>query len=403
LRTFSALNRHSHRPRATCAARLLLLAAVCLPAAALALSWESPDGAYTVNLGARAQWDTDTFDGALNRGSDGDRRFNTQLRRARIELSGEFMQDFDWVFDVNINDDSASRSAEFHAVGLRYVGFSAFDIFVGRDKEPFGLEELISSKAIASIERSYFSEATDADAQPHYGVRLDGQVGPVHWSGGLFSPNGQPRTTDGGDRLATTARLFGAPLHDEERTLHLGLAWTDRNLDAPQQQSGFKLDIAEAGGELDSSSLLIRHDRQAVIELLYLRDAFSLQSEIFRKDMTGAAGGPDGQVDAWYLQATWAPTGEGRVYNPAKGITGTLKPAGPRGAIELVGKLDRIRFSADDRRSESATGYLAGINWYVNPHVKLMLNYIYVDSDNLTLPAEDSTAHVISTRMQFAF
>jgi phosphate-selective porin OprO and OprP len=372
------------------------------PPAGTAVTFVTADGRHSVKIGGRIQWDTDTFDGALNRSHDGGMRFNSQLRRARLELSGTLYEDFAWVSDVNINDDPSAKSAEFHAVGLRYTGFRAFDIFIGRDKEPFGLEELMSSKAITTIERNYFTEATDADSQPHYGVRLDGMAGPVGWSAALFNPTGSPKRRDGGDRFAFTGRVFGAPIDAPGHVLHLGIGYTDRNLDRPQSQHGFRLDIAEAGGELDSSALVIDDDRQTGLELLYIRGPWSFQSEAFRKDMHGAPGEPDGRVDHYYLQASWAVTGESRAYRKRQGITDMLKPGGHRGAVELVAKYDWIRFDADGRPDETVNGYLAGVNWYVNPYVKLMLNYIRVTSSNVVLPGEDRDANVVSTRIQVA-
>jgi len=399
------LSLHANPTRAL---RALMLAAALstaavAPAVANPFSHESEDGNYTVKLGGRIMFDTDSYDGVLNRDNDGERRFDTELRRTRIESSGSVYRNWQWVADLNFNDDPDAPTTEWHALGIRYTGFSAFSIFVGRDKEPFGLEELISSKAISSIERNYFTEATDVDSQPHHGIRLDGQAGPVGWSAALNSPVDRPQQENGDDRIAFTGRLFGAPIHDDTRTLHLGAGFTDRNLDQPIRQSGFKLDIAETGGELDSSSRLIRQDRQAGIEVMYLNGPYSLQSELFRKDTPGAGPEPDGTVDAWYLQFTWSVTGEPRTYKAAQGIADIVKPAGALGALELVAKVDRIDYRADGRDHETVTGYLAGVNWYVNPNVRLMLNYIHVDSDNLTAPGEDTTADVISTRIQFAF
>jgi phosphate-selective porin OprO/OprP len=119
--------------------------------------------------------------------------------------------------------------------------------------------------------------------------------------------------------------------------------------------------------------------------------------------MAGPVGDPDGQVDAWYLQTTWTVTGEGRAYKAAEGVPDIVKPTGKWGAVELVAKYDWIAFDADDRSTESARGYLAGINWYVDKHIKLMLNYTHLDSNNLVDGDEDETSDVISTRIQFAF
>jgi phosphate-selective porin OprO and OprP len=367
------------------------------------LNLASSDGAYTVKLGGRINWDTDTFDGALNRERAGARRFDTQLRRARVEMSGTLRHDFYFVFDVDVLDRGTGSNAQIHAAGLGYTGWRFADLFIGRNKEPFGLEELMSSKALSSIEYNYFSEATDADSQSQYGVRLDGRVGPVGWAFGVFNPNGNPQRADGGDRLAFTGRLFGASLQGPDRVVHLGAAVTDRNLDEPTLAHGFKLDIAEAGGNLDSRAILIRDDRQAGLEGLYINGPFSIQSEVFRRRMPGADAGPDGEIRHHYLQATWTLTGESRGYRKAQGVPGLIRPSGRRGALELVVKEERITFDVTQQKDQTVNGLLLGANWYPNPYVKLMLNVIRVESNGVVAPNEPGNATVVSTRVQVAF
>ena len=385
------------------AAGLLLLSAAPVATAAEVTAGDgieiaSEDGSYRLKLGARVMWDTDSFDGALNRDHDGDWRFNSGLRRARVEMSGNLSEDFEFVFDVNVQDD-----AEVHAAGIEYTGWRFVNVFVGRTKEPFGLEELTSSKALTTIERNYFNEATDVDSQPHFGVLLNGRAAGIGWSAGIFSPEGNPQRSDGGDRLAFTGRLFGAPIRTDERVLHLGAAYTDRNVDQPLEETGFALDIAENGGELDSASILIDEDRQVGLEALFIQGPVSLQAEAFRRQMSGAAGGPDGQVDQQYVQASWTLTGESRGYEAHEGIPNMIQPTGRRGAVELVAKVDWIRFDVDGAPDQEVEGLLIGANWYATRHVKLMANVIRVSSDRVVAPGEDDDATVFSTRVQFTF
>lgn len=357
---------------------------------------------FTYKIGGRIQWDTDSYDGALSSAGTGDRRFNTLLRRARIETSGTILEDFGYVLDVNINDKSADRSAEIHAAGLKYTGWERVDVFVGRDKEPFGLEELASSKAISSIERNYFTDASDVDAQPHFGFRVDGKGGPVGWSVGAFSPDGNPKTSGGSDRIALTGRVFGAPIADDERVLHLGAAYTDRRLDDPELLRGFSVKVAKTGDAIAARQILADEDRALGLELLYLQGPWSLQAEAFQRDLKGAGGGPDGEVRHFYLQGTWTITGESRGYSAQRGIPGQVNPAGRRGAVELVAKYDDLAFDVDGEPEQNVSGYLIGANWYVNRHVKLMLNVIRVTSDDVIASGLDDDATVISTRLQVA-
>ena len=362
-------------------------------------SIESADGAFSFEAGGRIMWDTDSFDGVLNRANDGDRRLNSDLRRSRLELDGSVLDDWDYSFHVDLLE---SGGASLHTIGVGYSGFEPFDVFIGRTKEPFGLEELSSSKALASIERNYFTEATDADSQPHFGVRLDGKVGQVGWSAGFFNPSGSPKKSDGGDRFAFTGRLFTAPVNEDGRTVHLGAAYTNRNIDTPIEQKGFGLDIAESGGVLDSSTWLTRDDSQWGLEGLYIDGPVSLQAEVFNKDMD-IVGSPDGDVTHFYIQGTYTLTGERRGYKADSGTVDIIQPDAGDIAIELVAKIDQIELDVGGTPTEEVTGILAGVNFYLNRNVKLMANLISVDSKNIAAPGDDDDALVVSTRVQIAF
>lgn len=380
---------------------LLILVPWATGAPAATLSAESGNGAYSVSLGGRLMWDGDSFDGVLNLPNDGDRRFNGQLRRARMELEGGLPGDFEWIFNVDYVD--RTNDAEVHSAGLRYSGWKVANLFVGRDKEPFGLEELTSSKALSTMRRNLVAEATDADSQPHYGVRLDGFLGPVGWSAGVFNPDGSPKNEDGGDRLAFTGRLFGAPIARDDRVLHLGAAFSDRNLSEPTDVRAFALRVAESGDRVGAREFLAREDRQLGLEALWLDGPFSLQGEAFWRDLEGADGAPDVTVSSQYLQLTWTLTGESRGYKARQGTPDMVKPSAGRGAWELVLKTERLVVDPDDGGDDGHVNTLVGgVNYYANRSVKLMFNVSHVTTDDL-VDADDEDGLVVSGRIQVAF
>ncbi len=377
----------------------LLAGTVATVPAAIAAS--ASVGDYSVNLGGRLMWDMDSFDDALNPDNDGERRFSTQLRRARLELSGDLPGAFDWVFELSYLDDT--NEAEVHAAGLRYTGWKLANVFFGRTKEPFGLEELASSKAISTLRRNFFTDASDVDSQPYYGLVLDGFVGPVGWSAGVFNPSGNPTGDDGGDRLAYTGRLFGAPINDGTRVLHLGAAATDRNLDAAEDLTGFGVRVAETADRIPSASISAREDRQYGLEALYLHGPFSLQAEHFWRDLEGSGSGPDAQVRSYYLQGTWTLTGESRGYKAATGVPDIVKPSGDGAAVELVAKVERIEFDPDQAVDQVGRAYVLGANVYPNRNVKLMLNVSRLTTSRLVAPGEPDDSLAVSARIQVAF
>ena len=161
-------------------------------------------------------------------------------------------------------------------------------------------------------------------------------------------------------------------------------------------------DIAKSGGKLDSSTLSIDSDRQWGLEGLYISGPLSLQSEFFVKNTSGADGGPGANVRHYYAQATYSLTGERRGYKAKSGVADIIKPISDGLAIELVCKLDHIEFDMGCTSTEAVSGYLAGLNLYPNRNLKLMLNLIRVNSNNIAAEADDDAATVISIRLQLA-
>jgi phosphate-selective porin OprO/OprP len=129
----------------------------------------------------------------------------------------------------------------------------------------------------------------------------------------------------------------------------------------------------------------------------------------------------DNSFSGWYLQATWVLTGEARVYNPSSASWGAPKPAknfsikdGTWGAFELAARYSDLNLNShagDDasvvtgwtntgktytyyntvRGGEQKIATVAA-NWYMNPAVKLELQYQYIDVSRLQSPAAVTTA-----------
>jgi phosphate-selective porin OprO/OprP len=108
----------------------------------------------------------------------------------------------------------------------------------------------------------------------------------------------------------------------------------------------------------------------------------------------------DPTFGGWYAQATWIPTGETRRYSVANGSFAAPRPFVPftmnggRGAWELA-----LRYSHTDLDyNEGLAGTAApvgsvrggvqniwtlGVNWYVNPNLRFVLNYLRIDVHRL--------------------
>jgi phosphate-selective porin OprO/OprP len=136
---------------------------------------------------------------------------------------------------------------------------------------------------------------------------------------------------------------------------------------------------------------------------------FMLESEYFsyRIDRRNATNAPvfasDPNFSGWYVQGAWVLTGEPRPYNPAEARFDAPKmaynfnpAAGTWGTVELVGRYSNLDLNYHDcgaghaipaagvscfdavRGGEQKISTI-GLNWYLNPDIRLMLDYQFVD------------------------
>ncbi|HET7809004.1 MAG TPA: porin, partial [Steroidobacteraceae bacterium] len=130
--------------------------------------------------------------------------------------------------------------------------------------------------------------------------------------------------------------------------------------------------------------------------------SFYLQGEHFWYDVSRRASAnlPDPDFTGYYLQGSWVLTGESRRYNAVTGSFQNPRPKTPfsvnggLGAWELAARFSRMNLNfneglegaaatPDSIRGGDQQVWTLGVNWFPNPNVKVMLNYLLIDVDRL--------------------
>ena len=128
-----------------------------------------------------------------------------RLRRARINLTGDFAEQFDFKMEgdfANSDGTNGERTA-FSAtdIWINWHQFPAAQIKVGQYKAPFGLEQLTPDTTLYTIERTLPTDAITPDRQ--IGVELWGKPFTSIWPeqkdlltyyAGIFNGNGATST-----------------------------------------------------------------------------------------------------------------------------------------------------------------------------------------------------------------
>jgi phosphate-selective porin OprO/OprP len=256
---------------------------------------------------------------------------------------------------------------------------------LGHFKEPVSLEQLTSANQITFMERSV-ANALVPSRNTGVMVQNNASEDRIQWAAGVFRTTGSDGDFIGSaNNWAFSARVTGLPWYQEEgkKLVHVGLSGSYRKQDVnaaatPPEMNGLPDYVAAAVAGLDSVTLL---DGEVAANF----GSLSLQGEFIQanNDVDGAS---SEDWTGFYVFASYLLTGEHRPYNTGSAAFDPVKPAknfreGGSGAWEVA-----LRYSSLDL-DDSAGGMLdditAGVNWYMNPNSRLMLNYVYADEDTL--------------------
>lgn len=332
--------------RAVCAA----VACLCAPALlqAQSLGTVKPAGKEpSLIIGGLLQVQAEFGDrGDTRFGNDNDRFY---LRRARINATGKFLEEFDFRLEGEFAGTLANTS------GLRAQLTDAFitwnrhpeaNIRMGQFKTPFGFEQLFSDPRLITIERSLVNDRLTLSRQ--LGVQAGGDLFEkrLTYAGGVFNGNGANNNFNDDDSFLSVARLSGVLHQSKSLTWSLGgNVFSSEDTSVAASEIGFENNIF-AGERLGTG-----FDTQV------LAGRFELWAEYLAVDWEPTSRRPRAEVesDGWYIQGSY-------FFIPNR--------------LQAVLKAESFDAVTDDRIEPVETG-TAGVNWYLKGHdLKLLLNYL---------------------------
>jgi phosphate-selective porin OprO/OprP len=243
------------------------------------------------------------------------------------------------------------------------------------------LEELTSSNFTSFMERSPMNALVP---QRNVGVMLHDQNASktMTWAAGAFRDDGSDTGANAGDgETSLTGRVTFLPLYadDGRRLVHVGGSASRREGD----EETFRIRSRGPSGLLandavDTGTFAADSAEVFNLEAAWVQGPFSLQGE-FTQATYDAMGDPE--AIGWYAFASFFLTGEHRAYKTSSGTFDRLKPAsnygpGGCGAWEVVLGIAELDLGDSDLDAGELSDLSAGLTWYLNPHTKLMLNYV---------------------------
>ena len=380
------------------------------------LSWVSKDGKYALKLDGRVQLDAGSIDSDLN--SDVVRS-DTKFRRVRLGLKSKLGPDWEGEFDI----DFASNQVDIKDMWLAYTGIPNVGIKLGHFKPHFSMDQVTSSRVATFMESSIATEVFAPSRR--IGLAADYANDWLFVGGGVFGDKintgeearDNPSLNGESETFGYAIRAVGWPIWrgQENKVLHLGLNVMNNRPRSNVKPDDARLKFASVvenelsqiefidtkqiqgvdGALTTGLEVALKHGRH-IFTAEYLKTKVKLGGVMPDMHATLAAVWPTIQepsFDTYYLAYSYFISGD-RKYDRKSaefaGVTG-------RNALELTarysmadmndsGGYTRNRTSSYRETSRGVFGGKAkiatlGLNWYPNPNVKLLVNYMIVDLD----------------------
>ncbi len=350
-----------------------------------------------VTFGGRIMYDMATW------GAEEFDNIGTEFRRVRIYSSGKMYGTVKYKLQLEFAGGKIAFKDVF--IELNKLPIKG-NLRVGHFKEPLRLEALTSSKYITFMERGLpiaFAPERNTGAMYHttFGEKLSIQSG-VFRNSDAFGNNKSAT-----NNVNITSRITYLAISDGDKLLHLGISNSIRK--NSDNDYGFS---SRAENHMGSELLSVEFTNQVkdvnIIagEMAYVNSSLSLQGEVIQTTVnTEIVQGNTPfthEIISYYGQVSYFLTGENRPYKSSLAGFGRVKPKNNYGengwgALEVA-----ARFSAIDMKEDgSLEDFTIGLNWYLNPNTRVMLNYVMGELTNGV--GEVTTENAVMMRIQLDF
>lgn len=347
--------------------------------------FETRDGKTKFGINGFVQGDAAWFQDDIK-----DQPNGTTLRRARLSVKGN-VEDWAYKFETDFADNATKITDAF----IDYNGFENVVLRAGQFKEPFSLEELTSDRFITFVER-----ALPNALAPSRNIGVSAATFGDNWSltAGTFGADAGTASSDD-EANAFTARATYAPIAEDGMVVHLGVAGSyrqpDSATDALRYRSRPETKITDTQA-VDTGSIANVDDATLFgLEAATVLHWFSLQGEYMQADLNRHIM-PDVTLDGYYVQASAFLTGESRTYKPQEGIFDRVTPRQPFslkdgtwGAWEVAARYSNLDLNDGSISGGEVDNYTVGLNWYPTANLRLIADYVIVDTDNSAVTPND--------------
>jgi phosphate-selective porin OprO/OprP len=379
---------------------------------------KSADGSFQIKFRGYVHSDTRTYPNDEVKAAD-----QFLLRRVRPIIEGSVYK----LFDFRVMPDFGEGKTVLQDAYITARFHPLLQIRAGKFKAPLGLERMASATEILFVERGL---PTGLVPNRDIGVTVNGDIQGGAWtySAGVFNGVTDGGSTDGDDQDGKdfVARVFATPFKASKNQALQGLGFgvagsygIQRGTAAAPNVASYKsngqltffkyrADTTDAGTAI-ADGAHYRYSGQGYYFAgragVMVEQAFS--SQRLRRGTTVT----DAGNNALQISGSYVLTGEKASY---KGVTAAHpfdRAAGSWGAFELVARYNAMTvdkgvfpfFANPANAAQSAKAWGTGVNWYLNPSIKIVADYERTTFVGGAAGGNRPVEHDFLTRFQISF
>ena len=315
-----------------------------------------------------AIWGPDNFENA-----------GSEVRRVRLFSSGTMYQNVGYKLQLDFANKDVSWKDIF--IQINKLPLTKGSLRIGHFKEPLRLEVLTSSKYITFMERSLSNTfLPERNSGVMYNTNISNKIS---LQAGVFSNGYNFGNELWNYNINVNGRITYLAINNENQLLHLGLASSKRK--SSNHTYGFSTRAENHLGTKLLQPEFTDVDETNILgaEIAYVRNRLSLQGEYLRTTVSlnpeMELHSSEYELNGYYGQVSYFLTGEYRPYKSSYAGFSRVKPnnnygSNGKGAIELVARISKMDLS--NAGMEILDSRTIGVNWYLNPNTRVMLNYV---------------------------
>jgi phosphate-selective porin OprO/OprP len=424
-------------------------------------SFTTADKRFSANIRAIVMFDTGAYLQKSNlppaiTGNARDLNDGTNFRRARFGIDGKLFGDFDYALIYEFGGSGTEDAGHIQEAWLQYNGIKPLRIRAGAFEPNVGLAAAVSTSQMPMLERPSSAEiarnVAAGDSRMAVQVQSNGIIGAgdsgvaYRWFASTAFTGNTVSTLNSaggfavqpfGEQQGWVGRITMDPYESNTWQVHFGFnmqyVFHANDNTGGASNPRYPIQLRDRPELRIDSTRLIDTGAIDVQHVTVMGGEFGAQyknflvegeysGETLKRRVTTTPVG-DANFQGYYIQGTWGITGEARPYNgvesrwDAPKIPYNFNPsAGTWGVFELAVRYSEmnLNYNAGVLGKATPVGGIrggeqqiiaAGINWYLNPVIRFMLDYSHVSIDRLN-PAGLTMSqdfNTIALRTQFAF